>query len=88
VLRLDALVGELGPRCGLVSSHAFDLTGAIELGRALGRLPAALVVLGVEGACFDGGAPLSPAVRAALPAVVEAVRREVAALRAEARADA
>jgi hydrogenase maturation protease len=58
------------------SSHGFGLWAAIELARALGRLPRRSIVYAIEGASFETGAPLSPAVAAA---VAEAVRR----LRAE-----
>jgi hydrogenase maturation protease len=39
------------------STHAFSLAQAIELGRALGRLPEELVIVGVEGASFEAGTP-------------------------------
>jgi hydrogenase maturation protease len=45
------------------STHAFGVADAIELGRALGRLPPRLDVFAVEGAEFGLGAGLSPAVR-------------------------
>jgi hydrogenase maturation protease len=45
----------------------------VELGRALGRLPERLVVVGVEGECWDHGAPLSPAVAAVVPDAVARV---------------
>lgn len=48
------------------STHALDLAGAIELAASLGRLPARLVIYGIEGERFDLGAPLSPRVTAAL----------------------
>jgi hydrogenase maturation protease len=50
------------PDAGLRSStHAFGVADAIELARALGRLPARLDVYAVEGAGFAVGAALSPA---------------------------
>lgn len=60
------------------SSHAFGVVEAVETARALGRLPPRLVVHTVAGACWDLGAPLSPAVAAALPALRAAVRRDLA----------
>lgn len=54
-------------------THDFGLASAIGLSRALGTLPARLRVVGVEGAAFAPGDPLSPAVDAALPAAVDAV---------------
>ncbi len=66
------------------STHAVGLGEAIELARALGRLPATIVVYGVEGASFDSGSALSGPVGAAVPALAEAVARE--AIRAAATA--
>lgn len=54
-------------------THAVGLGEMVELGRALGRLPERLVVVGVEGACFDHGAPLSAAVASVVPDVVARV---------------
>ena len=51
------------------STHAFGVADAIELARALGRLPARLDVYGVEGEDFAPGAPLSPAVAAGVEAL-------------------
>jgi len=48
------------------STHAFSLAQAIELGRALGRLPDRLLVVGIEGESFEAGAGPGPAVAAAL----------------------
>src|SRR5688572_25080383 len=63
---------------GGVSSHGVGLTAALELAGALGRLPARVVVLAIEGEAAEPGAELSPAVEAALPAVVARVLAEVA----------
>jgi hydrogenase maturation protease len=54
-------------------THALGLAAVVELGRALGRLPRRLVVVGVEAGSFDHGAPLSDAVAAAVPAAANAV---------------
>jgi hydrogenase maturation protease len=51
----------------------------VELGRALGRLPDRLVVVGVEAAQFEHGAPLSAGVAAAVPVAAAAVCDAVAA---------
>jgi hydrogenase maturation protease len=52
------------------SSHAVGVSEAIELARALGRLPETVTVLGIEGECFALGAPMSSRVAAAVEAVV------------------
>lgn len=79
LIRLEPLAEPLPSRLAFPSSHALDLAGAVALGRALGRLPRRLVVLGVETARFDQGAAPSAEVAAALPSVVDAVLAEVRA---------
>ncbi len=56
-------------------SHQFGLAEGIEMARLLGQLPAALTVVGVEGADFTAGTDLSPAVAAAVADAVAEVRR-------------
>ncbi|MDH4159127.1 MAG: hydrogenase maturation protease [Actinomycetota bacterium] len=56
-------------------SHALGLATAVELSRALGRLPARLVVVGVEVHGVSTGSELSAPVRAALDSAVSAARR-------------
>ncbi|MDF2143460.1 hydrogenase maturation protease [Knoellia sp. p5-6-4] len=60
-------------RTGRGGTHAFGLASAVELARALRRLPDRVVLVGVEAASFDHGAPLSPAVAAAVPTAVDRV---------------
>jgi len=55
------------------STHAFGVAEAIELGRALGRLPERLLVVGVEGARFEAGAEPSAEVTAALERAADQV---------------
>ena len=67
---------------GRGGSHAFGLGAVVELARALHRLPPRLVVIGVEAASFEYGAPLSAPVAAAVhvaAARVLAVLDEVSA---------
>jgi hydrogenase maturation protease len=54
------------------STHAFGVAEAIELSRALTRLPQSLVVYGIEGKNFAAGVGLSPEVE---KAACEAVRQ-------------
>ena len=51
------------------STHAFGVADAVELARALGRLPPRLDVYTIEGADFTAGAGLSPAVARAVKAL-------------------
>jgi hydrogenase maturation protease len=58
------------------STHSFGVAEAVELARALGRLPARVVVFGIEGRDFAPGEGLSPAVDAAVNDVVRRVTEE------------
>ncbi|QVI19228.1 hydrogenase maturation protease [Nocardia tengchongensis] len=60
------------------SSHAMGIPDALPLGRALGSVPAELVVIAVEAHRLDLGVGLSAPVAAALPDVIAAVRTELA----------
>jgi hydrogenase maturation protease len=64
------------PRARPTSSHGNALADAVALGEALGCLPERLSVLVVVGEAFGIGAPLSPAVRDAMPALAACVLRE------------
>ena len=55
------------------ATHGIGLADALELARALDRLPARVVVVGVEAAGFEVGAPTSPGARAGIPEAVGAV---------------
>lgn len=57
------------------STHGLGLPHAIELARRLDRLPAQLIVIGIEGCRFDDGTELSPAVEAAIPRAAAIIRR-------------
>lgn len=78
VHRLDAGAAPLPAQLARASTHHFSLGETIELARALGKLPRRTVVLGIEGASFGIGAPLSPAVQRAVGDAVERVLEEVA----------
>lgn len=60
------------------STHAFGVGDAIELARALGRLPGRVLVYGVEGGAFDAGEGLTQPVEDAVPRVVDAVLHDLA----------
>ena len=77
VHRLDAGDQELPAGLFRASTHAFGLAEAVELARALGRLPDRTVVFGIEGTRFDAGEELSPEVAAAVTKVAAALREEV-----------
>ncbi|MFC4783916.1 hydrogenase maturation protease [Nocardioides sp. MAHUQ-72] len=64
-------------RSRVSSSHGLGVVDAVELARALGRLPERLTLVGVEAGAVDVGSPMSPQVR---DRVDDAVRAVVAAL--------
>lgn len=78
VHRLEAGVDRLPGWTESPSSHTAGLAEAVALGDALGALPDQLIVLGVEAEDLSMGEGLSPAVEAALPALVERIHAEVA----------
>jgi hydrogenase maturation protease len=71
-------------KCGLPigfayrSTHGFGVAEAVELARSLGRLPRHLVLYLVEGACFEIGVPLSPAVAHAVGEAAARIVEELA----------
>jgi hydrogenase maturation protease len=67
--RLDAATTPIPTGFFNYSTHAFSVAEAVELARALGRLPARLQIYGIEGAAWAAGQTLSPAVAAAIEVV-------------------
>ncbi|MEX2984226.1 hydrogenase maturation protease [Streptomyces sp. C36] len=65
-------------RAGTASSHGLGLGEAVELARALDRLPRRLVVHAVEGADGSLGTGLTPAVAAAIGPLTERIERDIA----------
>lgn len=59
------------------STHSFSVAEAVELARTLDRLPAELVLYGIEGERFTPGAELSPAVSAVVDEVARRIVAEV-----------
>jgi hydrogenase maturation protease len=64
---------EGSPWGGSGGTHALGLAAAVELARALGRLPRQVLVVGIEAEQFDYGNPLSPAVAGAVATAVDTV---------------
>jgi hydrogenase maturation protease len=63
-----------------VSTHLLGLADAVELARALDKLPARVIVHGIEGGSFEAGGALSPAVASATRALAATLESEVAGL--------
>ncbi len=59
------------------SSHAFGVAEAVELARALGRLPASVTLYGIEAGRFDIGGSPSPEVLEAVDEVARRIAQEV-----------
>ena len=78
VRRIDAVADPLPPELRRTSTHLLGVADAIELARALGRLPAVTVVYGIEGGTFDTGAPLSAAASSAVETVADRILAELA----------
>ncbi|HWR51385.1 MAG TPA: hydrogenase maturation protease [Bryobacteraceae bacterium] len=57
------------------STHNFGVAEAVELARVMDSLPARLTVYGIEGATFDHGAPLSPAVAEAVERLAGTIKK-------------
>jgi hydrogenase maturation protease len=77
VHRIDVAEQELPSDLFRASTHHLGLAEAVELARALGRLPERVVFYGIEGGSFDAGEGLTPAVEDAVGEVAAAIRKEV-----------
>ena len=70
VFRFDLTKQSLPEEFNLYSTHAFGVPQAVELARALYKLPRMIDFIGVEGESFDSGTILSPRVEAAKGLVI------------------
>lgn len=75
--RFDAAAGRLPSETFRGSTHGLGVGEAVEIARALGRLPRSLVVYGIEGEDFTPGARLSHAVEIAVEKAVETILGDV-----------
>jgi hydrogenase maturation protease len=82
VLRLDASVSSLPATIARSSTHAFGVAEAVELARALGKLPRKTIVFGIEGRTFDFRASVTPEVERAVGEVCSLVLAEISWIRA------
>jgi hydrogenase maturation protease len=82
IYRFDASADPIGGQLFAHSSHAIGLSEALELARALGTLPATVIVYGVEVGNVEAGRPLSPPAANALAEVVERIVQECEACHA------
>jgi hydrogenase maturation protease len=77
VTRIDASDTPLPARTLGGSTHHVSVVEAIELARALGRLPPRVVVYAIEGANFAAGEGVSGAIQSAIDDAVERVGAEI-----------
>jgi hydrogenase maturation protease len=70
----EVAVADLAEASTAATSHGVGLGATVDLARALGRLPARLVVLAVDGTDFGFGTGLTPDVAAAVDPIVRRVR--------------
>ena len=75
--RMDARSAVIPSELFHRSTHAFGVSEAIELARALEQLPAGLIVFGIEGGNFALGTGFSPEVEAAADEVVRRIKDEL-----------
>ena len=75
--RFDALTQPLPADLSFLSTHAFGVAEALQLAHALHRLPASLVVYGIEGKNFTAGTGLSSEVENAAREVIEQITRRL-----------
>lgn len=75
--RLDARREKLPAWFSHSSTHTFGVAEAIELARAMGELPAELVVYGIEGLDFSAGTELSPEVAEVVPIAANLILQEI-----------
>ena len=85
----DARTAALPPDCFPCSTHALGVAEAVELARALNRLPRSLIVYGIEAGNFEPGGVPSPEVvnaveRLAQDLVTKANRKPLVTVPAEA----
>jgi hydrogenase maturation protease len=73
VHRFDAVATPLPAGIARSSTHAFGVADAVELARALGRLPARLEVFAIEGEDFRAGEGMSRSVEHAVAALASSL---------------
>lgn len=88
--RIDVTGARVPERLQTSSTHALSVAQAVELARALGRMPARLIIFAVEGEAFEIGQPMSDRVAGAIEPLAQLLLSEAAALQsggAEGRPD-
>jgi len=76
ICRLDASEKPLPAELFPGSTHALGLREAVELSRALDRLPPRVIIYGIQAKSFETGAPLSAEVESAVRELVAQVTKD------------
>lgn len=77
VYRIQMPGQELSSHFEGCSTHAFGIAQTVALAKTLQRLPAHLIIYGIEGASFEMGEGLSGPVREAAGRVVEQILQDI-----------
>ncbi len=60
------------------SAHGWGVAETLQMGKLVGHpLPEQIIILAIEAADFELGAPLSPAVQAKLPEIIAAIQAQI-----------
>jgi len=78
--RFDASQQPLPSSLLRYSTHLLSVPDALEMARALDRLPEKIIVYGIEGTHFDTSESLSPALESSLESVVNQILEELQSL--------
>lgn len=78
IFRYEALKEPIPEKLfGKLSTHAFSLTEAIDLGRTINQLPRGIIVYGIEGKNIQTGGAVTPAVRDSANVVIGCIIEEL-----------
>jgi hydrogenase maturation protease len=80
VVRIDLSCGGVPSSMTCASSHAFGVAQAVELGRALHRLPQKVILYGMVGECFEPGIGLSDPVVKGIPELLQMIEDDLHAM--------
>jgi len=75
--RWEVSMGLMGERIFPLSTHGATVADAVELARALKRLPRRLVIFGIEGQCFHMGCGVSLEVRRGADQIADKIECEL-----------
>lgn len=77
IFRVDLRDQKLSGLSRNASTHAFGVAEAVELARALGKLPRQIIFYGIEAGHFSTGGGLSPIINSALEKIKKQIEEEL-----------